>query len=477
MIRSSIFSPCTSGFSGLGSVFSRSFGCVHLMCRFLSLRCLLCVAFAVFALSSFALQRVTIAVFRQWDTNEILWGGDGLAAWEELELERRGIWLYSYVLQTSGQLYGLDIDIADDDTLKNVCDRLATNPPKDFRYVNWGGDWSGHLTPYYPTGHVFTDGAGNPKSVMLNDGGELSDVPVSPDGEGGYRSPPIVYRGVTGTLQVSAGNADIGQAWYGTFTPSWGGGIQNTSPATQSTSSYSPASSFVSVGGAGSGGGSVGGGDSGGSGGDSGGSGSGGSASSGSSPFRYVAPELSVVDSGGQTFSNVVTVQRYTVTDTSGNSYPVFDYSGILSSIGGVLQSHSAQSHDDLSTINGNFQKLFEIDDGGELQVAPTDDTEYTVDTSEATAALETVSGWGFSFGLGSNPIGEVFTSILGNPPTSFGSVDQVWDVDFDLGFSTIHSSFSLTSWFSSAFRSCLLMIVTIAFAIAIAKAVSGAFS
>ena len=170
--------------------------------------------------------------------------------------------------------------------------------------------------------------------------------------------------------------------------------------------------------------------------------------------------------------------------DSSGNSFQVYDYRDILSSIGGVLQSHSIQNHDDISTVNENMRKIFEIEDRGELQVAPTDDTEYSVDTSEVDIEMDKVSRWGFDFGMGSNPIGEIFTALLGNPPTNFGTLDTAWDVEIPIigGASkagsglSVRSTFKLTDWFPKSFRSFVLFCATVVFTIASAKSIKGAF-
>ena len=86
-------------------------------------------------------------------------------------------------------------------------------------------------------------------------------------------------------------------------------------------------------------------------------------------------------------------------------------------------------------------------------------------------------SGWGFDFGTGSNPIGNFITGLIGNPPTNFGSQDQVCDIHIPIwGEYAVSYKFKLSDWFPAAFRSCILFILSIFYAIAIAKAVSGAF-
>ena len=101
--------------------------------------------------------------------------------------------------------------------------------------------------------------------------------------------------------------------------------------------------------------------------------------------------------------------------------------------------------------------------------------------SSEVQSQLDLIDdsqpGWRFDFGMGSNPLGDLITGLIGDPPTSFGESDNVCDIDFDLPLAgTVHYSFVLSDWFPSAFRSCILMILSIFFAIACAKAISGAF-
>ena len=410
---------------------------------------------ALFVLPCFS-QTVNITVFRHYSTNKILWGGDGNSAWDALQLERRGAFLYSYALQTSGLLGGLDIDISSTDSLQNVYDRLATNPIEDFKYVDWGGDWSGNITPYFPSGHVFRDDdTGLPSGVVMNQGGEMSTVPLEPSGAG-FVSSPVVNNGVTGQWYVT----DTDGIAFSQFIPSWSGGAQNTPGNLTIIDPFDPSASFVPPAGGGGGGGDV----------------------SSSSSYTYNQPSTTTVNQDGDTY-NVVDTPQYNISISSGNggdpiNIPVYDYRAILNSIGGTLKSHAIQNNKDLNAINENLIKVLQVQDDGTMDVAPTDDTEYTVDSSEADNSLSEVSGWGFDFGMESNPIGSAFTSILGNPPTSFGSVDRVWDIRFDLGNGIeVQSTFSLSDWFPRAFRSCILFIATIVFAIATAKAVSGAFS
>lgn len=400
--------------------------------------------------TAFAVKDCEISVFLAYDTGAVLWAGNGASAWSDLQLERRGMWLYSYVLQTSGVLGVKTVSINDNDTPENVYDRLARDGQPIFPYIDWNGDWSNWLTPYYPTGHVFVNN-GFPVGVVQWRGDEPSTIPLSQNAQG-WVSDPLNLNGVDGLYFVS-GNSDIG--YTSTFTPSWDGGAHYDvtlldTPILDLTSS------------------NVGGGSS---------SGSGGS-------FVFPAvPVGSLTDSGGNTYNNVVTPQYFTVSGIDGSggniSFTLPDYSPFLNAIGGTLSSHASGVHADLSAINENIKALGQFDtDGVDLSVAPPDYNDYEIDTTEAGEILDSVSGWGFSFGFDSNPIGDFITTIFGNPPTSFGSQDLVWDVDFPIyGDMTVHSSFRLSDWFRPAFRSCILMIVSLIFAIAVAKAVSGAFA
>lgn len=419
------------------------------------------------SLSAFAVQDANLTAFLAWDSGNVLWAGDGAAAWSTLQLERRGQWLYSYALGTSGTLGILTVQIADNDTLQNVIDRLNTNPLEDFKYIDWGGDWSGHITPYYPSGHVFYGGEDGktPTGVVMNQGGEMSTVPLSVQG-GGYVSDPVVYQGVSGQWQVFP-YGDTPGGFMSEFVPNWQGGITDTSSPTTTIDPFFPtASTAGGIGGISS---------------DSGGSGSGGSSSVFESSFTYDRTYTKEVTYEGQTYT-VVDVPR-TVTTSGGGSGGAsfqdveYDYSGILNSIGGVLQSFAQANIDGISTINDNLRKELEIDDNGELQVAPLDENEYPVDTSELDELQTEMSGWDFSFGMGQNPIGDVFTALIGNPPTGIGKHDAVIDMDIPIfGEHSVHYHFNLSDYIPPAFRSLVLMVVTMLFAIVYMKAISGAF-
>lgn len=381
-------------------------------------------------------QDVSITVFRQWDNGAILWGGDGSVAWSELQLERRGNFLWSYVLQTSGLLSGLTLSIPNGDTLQNLYDRLASVPVPDQKYIDFGGDFTTPILPYYPSGHIFMDGNGAPNGVVLNNGGELSTLPVEPKGEG-YITPPFIQNGIEGYYQI----VPIGDGLFGSsFTPSWDGGIDSDKPPTESVGDVNPSGSIVN---------------------------------GGDTVFNWQLPSTAVDGD----YANVVSYPTYNAGSVGGANISMIDYSSALSVIGSTLQNHALANNEALKTINENLQKQLEIDDGGELQVAPLDMTEYDVDTSEVSVLMDEVSGWDYSFGMDHNVIGDTFSRIFGNPPTAFGSQDMVWDVDFPL-FSDVRvkSTFNITKYFPPAFRSMVLMFVTLYFAIVYMKTISGAF-
>ncbi len=205
----------------------------------------------------------------------------------------------------------------------------------------------------------------------------------------------------------------------------------------------------------------------------------GGSPSSGSTVFDTPSTVLGTTESG-DTY-NIINVPSQTVTMDNGSSITLYDYSSLLNAIGENVSSGFNKLHDDNNVINENLRKQLETDEG----VSVAENTDPQVDTSaaesEAQEQLDIInqegSGWGFDFGLGSNPVGDLITSFFGNPPTNFGSQNQVCQVSFDLPLvGTLQYTFNLSDWFPAAFRSCILMILTFFFAIASAKAVSGAF-
>lgn len=413
------------------------------------------------ALSSCASQTVTVVCFRHYESNAILWAGED--AFTSLQLERRGIWMYSYVLGVSGYLGGIDIDVADNDSWRGLVDRLGQVPIDNMPYVDWDGDFTNRDIPYFPSGHVFTDSSGSPVGVVKNEGGALATVPVTSVGEDGWISDPVVYNGVTGRWLITRSTNPEFPGFVTDFSPSFNGGIANPSTPPTTISPFNPTQYNL----------------------PSTDSSSGETVNINNYTFNSVETTTTTSESG-ETLHVVNTPTTVVNIPTGGGSsggggnisFPVYDYSPILNAIGGVLQSHAMQNAEGLNAINENMGNYLTIDDGGVLQVAPTDDTERSIDYSQNNEILNTVSGWGFDFGMGSNPLGSVFTALLGNPPTSFGSVDRAWDVEFSITPDVkVRSTFSLSDWFPRAFRSAILMVLTILFAIASAHAVSNAFS
>lgn len=407
---------------------------------------LLAVVLCSFSVSA-ALHTVSLTRFVKWDDGKILWVGDGNSAWSTLQLERRGNFLWSNLLQMSGSLYPYDVSVPTNVSRDDVLAQLNTFDPDEWKYIDFGGDWSSGLVPLYPSGYVFTDSSGNPTEVVWYNpsSGDPHSIPVSlnPD-TGFYESPPFVNQdGVTGRVRVS-NYGDGPNGFVSSFVPNWGGGI-NSGSTPSTTTPFNPSSGYAS------------------------------------SDPDYTPPD------GGYTFEvpntttlgdsqNVVTYNTYNA-GTANNPIYMKDYSSALNVIGSTLINHASTTADNLSTLNENLGTYFSIDDGGDLQVAPTDDTDYDVDTTEADQIVETVSGWGFNFGFDSNPVGDLFTRLVGNPPTSFGTQDTIWSIDIPIyGNVKLNSSFKLSDWFPPAFRSFILFVVTIFFAVACAKAISGAF-
>ena len=398
-------------------------------------RLVLVLIFAV-SFSCAAVQDVSITVFWAIDPHTIVWAGDGESIWTALELEYQPPFHYSRVLRILGQVAGLTVQIADDDSLSGLLSRLSDVPIPDQKYIDFSGDFTSPLLPYYPSGHIFSDRRGLPMGVVLNNGGELSTLPLESKGEG-YITPSFIQNGTEGYYQV----VPIGDGlWGSTFTPSWDGGIDSDKPPTESVGDVNPSGSIVN---------------------------------GGDTVFNWQLPSTSTDGD----YSNVVSYPTYNAGSVGGANISMIDYSSALSVIGSTLQNHALANNEGLKTINENLQKQLEIDDGGELQVAPLDMTEYDVDTSEVSALMDEVSGWDYSFGMDQNVIGDTFSRIFGNPPTAFGSQDMVWDVDFPLFADVrVKSTFNITKYFPPAFRSMVLMFVTLYFAIVYMKTISGAF-
>lgn len=165
--------------------------------------------------------------------------------------------------------------------------------------------------------------------------------------------------------------------------------------------------------------------------------------------------------------------------DGEGNvSFSLYNYTSLLQTIAKNQIEGINRMDENFSVLNQNLQTIFGVDSVSD--VAPNTDPSFdtsSVDT-EVQERLDDVSTWDFSFGLGSNPIGDIVTSLIGSPPTSFGRVDSVWEVDFTLfNDVTVHSSFKLSDYFIPAFRSLILFIFSIFFAIAVAHQISKAWS
>lgn len=186
-----------------------------------------------------------------------------------------------------------------------------------------------------------------------------------------------------------------------------------------------------------------------------------------------------------QTNSNgTVSTPSQTVQVSDGNggqvSITTRDYTPLLSQIAKNQIEGINRVDADFSTLNTTLQDLFSAQNTSVLPVSPDSDPDIDFSSVESDKAeiLGDVSGWDFSFGFSQNPVGSFITALIGNPPTSFGHLDQVWSVDFPIyGELVVHSTFKLSDYFIPAFRSCILMILTIVFAIAIAKQISNAFS
>ena len=197
-----------------------------------------------------------------------------------------------------------------------------------------------------------------------------------------------------------------------------------------------------------------------------------------SSQMYFNSPSTTTISDGGTSF-NVVNYPVNNYVTSSGDTIPIIDYRDGLNAIGGTLQGGFDDVHTAFETLVENQKSQLELDSADGLDVAepdePQDDTS-SVD-SEVADVLQEVSGWGFDFGMGSNPLGQIFTSLFGNPPTSFGSQDVIWDTEIPITSDlSVTSRFALSDYFIPAFRSCILMILSLVFAIATAKSVSGAF-
>ena len=397
-----------------------------------------------------------------------------------------------------------------------------------------GFDALNPMIAYYPNGKVLTSGDERYVVTDTQDGDNRFGVVMS----GGTASGSQGGRQGTYTLIPMAD----GMGYHTSFDPDWSGGVEDSrssSSLSGGSSTSGGGGSSTSGGGGSSFGGSVfistsGGDGSSSSGGSSvsfvapiiyGGSSSSGSSSSGDTTsgnnssggfyypdgvpsstvnnnnsssvnydqstynYYYSQPTYNTVSttstgSDGQevtTEYKVITVPQQTTSLGNGATITTYDYSGILSAIGGTLSAGFDRMNYDLDVMNENQRIQLETDSAVDVAESSDPDIDLSSDQQEAQAELdklqETQSGWGFDFGLGNNPIGSVFTKLFGNPVLSLGSSDEVCNVDFELTKDIrFHYSFKLSDYFPPAFRSLMLMILTFIFAIASLKAISGAF-
>ena len=319
-------------------------------------------------------------------------------------------------------------------------------PAIDFDSMGSGFDPVNPMIAYYPNGDILSvDGV--PYVVTDNaDGDNRYGVPFVNGQAQGYQG------GKSGSYTL----VSFGEGQHrSTFVADWSGGVSD-SGSSSSVSGGSSSSSVVPVGG-----------------------GSGGSTSGGSTVFD-VPSSRPVVNDDGDTYY-VIEAPASTAVLPSGDTIVLHDYTALLNALGLNVSSGFSKVHDDLSVVNENLRKQLELDTVVDVAAEQEPEFDTSSVSSEVQSQLDLIedaqSGWRFDFGMGSNPVGDVITGLIGNPPTSFGSSDHVCDIDFDLPLAgTIHYSFVLSDWFPSAFRSCVLMILSIFFAIACAKAISGAF-
>ena len=294
----------------------------------------------------------------------------------------------------------------------------AIDDPLDFNLFDYTSGVDSGIPSAKPAGSPILDGSGIPVGVVgYNEDGEKTFLPVVQEGNG-YAAVGYDENGNQGIYTLNPG---VDGMWpHATFTPVPDSGSGESGSNTPITDNINPPQTDESG--------------------------------------QVATPSETVTIPNGNGGSSTITMR---------------DYTPLLSQIA----KNQIEGINRVDSSLSDIKDALTIDNATSVDVAPLDNADYTLDTSEADSIAEEVSGWGFSFGMSQNPIGGIFTSILGNPPTSFGSVDRVWSVDFDLGFTTVTSTFSLSDFFISAFRSCILMIETILIAIAIAKAISGAFS
>lgn len=326
------------------------------------------------------------------------------------------VWLYSS--SVGGQFESDNVE-----PLNNFLGGVGEEDPQNLNLLDYTVPPSNGLPPYRPVGTVMVDLNGNPYAISGYDAsGERAVIPVTPVGDGYYSGVGYNDSGQQGTYYV---NPPIdGSYGYATFEPSPSDSVVDTDKPPSVTDNITPP----------------------------------------------------VLDVDGNVSLPTTSV---TVPDGSGGTSTIVmrDYTPLLSQIA-INQIEGINRRDSsFQQLNENLQSLF-VADSASLEENAFDSPDLSDVQSESELVLSDVSGWDFSFGLGSNPIGNVITSLFGNPPTNFGSVDEVWDVQIPIyGDLTVNSSFKLSDYFIPAFRSALLMILTVVFAIAVAKQVSGAFS
>ena len=361
---------------------------------------------------------------------------------------------------------------------------FSLTPLGDGRYgSNFSPNWQGG----------FKSGSGSPSSLPSpsgvmpssgGDGGSSSSSPflglpfVGSDNSGGYTLSGGYYYGggfYSGGGGGSSSGADGGSSSSGGGSSSSGGGsyYENTTHFNYYFNAPNVEYKTIEVPVISSGGGSSS------SGGDGGSSSSGGDGSA-VPEVTYIPVEVPVVS---------VPSETVTLSDGMGGTVNITmqDYSSILNAIGGNMSSGFQQQHEDLNIMNENLIKMFHSDnDISADEPLTTEQLENIFDSSSVDSDIDGLkekvndpqSGWGFDFGFGSNPVGDVLTSLIGSPPTSFGNCDTVCTIDIPIfGDYVVNYSFKLSDYFPSAFRSCMLLIVSIFWVIAVAKTISGAFS
>ena len=353
---------------------------------------------------------------------------------------------------------------------------------------NWSGGVSSHgATVSFPSsgGGGGSSSSGGGGSSSSGGGGGSVFITVNNNGGGGGSSAsasasvsfsaPIIFGGSSGGSSSSGGSTSGGSSSSG------GGGSSSSGGSTSGGSSSS---------------------------------GGGGSSSSGGFYYPDGAPSSSTVNNNSSVFNSpatynyfydqptyntvshtttgsdgqevtteykVISIPQQTATLGNGSTLTTFDYSGILNAIGGTLATGFERMDTDLNIMNENQRIQLETDQAVDVAEKSDPDIDLTSDQEEVKDELDKLqekeSGWGFDFGTGKNPIGTIFSKLFGNPVLNVGTQDQVCQIDFQLSEDIrFQYHFVLSDYFPPAFRSLMLMILTIVFAIASIKAISGAF-